>query len=95
MDYQFEQTKPYVIDYFIGTDKTNIKSYYTESTSRKSAEMKARTLEAPARINIIKIYCLNFDDEINIAIDSIIDEHNKNNKFNCNYDSIDEEIMSI
>lgn len=84
--------KPYVIDYFIGSDKTNIRSYYTDTTSRKAAEMKARSLEAPARINIIKIYCLNFDEEANSIIDGAIAEFNANDWFDPSVTYEDTEI---
>ena len=83
MDYYLppftQDMKVFLIDYFIhSSEKRQIKSHLTYASSRKNAENNTRTMESPARINIIKITPIVFDEEADRILNDAIVEHLNN-----------------
>jgi hypothetical protein len=73
-------TKVFAIDYFIhSNEKRVIKTHLTYSTSRKNAEFNTREMEAPDRINVIKISPIIFDANADGILNDAIVAHIHNN----------------
>jgi hypothetical protein len=81
MDTYLEPIKQFVVDYCIGFNKQNIKSYMVIANSRKDAEIKTRNMEHPDKINILKINKIIFDIENDKILADCIAQHLSNNKF--------------
>lgn len=80
MDTLALNTKVFAIDYFIHSNaKRVIKSHLTYSTSRKNAENNTREMEAPDKINVVKITPIVFDANADSILNDAIVAHIHNN----------------
>lgn len=84
MDYPMPEfssdMKVFAIDYFIpaAPEKREIRTHLTYATSRKNAENNTRTMEAPDRVNIIKITPIVFDEIADRILNDAIVAHLNN-----------------
>ena len=88
------EKKIFIIDYVILNERNNVKTHCTYAHSRKSAEYNTRNMTYPDKINIIKIYSINFNDKliddtffeiINYYKNSIKSSHIENDEINPEY----------
>ena len=87
-----QDKKLFVVDYFYQNDKNDIKTHMLFASSRKQAEWNTREMESQSRINIIKIYPILFNDDMENSISEAIHNHiSKNINFvNSDTDMEDE-----